>query len=244
MPNWCENEVSITGSKEDIAALKELIGESFDFNKIIPMPECLEADSHGRSACDVIVILDRDSMVCHAAHGKHGDRTIMEVVNAKYTPTEDLISLAQAVIDGFTPCTECINTTTENNELGQGLDFPIEESVRRLQEYGTDNWYDWKIKNWGTKWGVDADCDYTETSMSARFDTAWSPPEPIYYALVDKFPDLDIKWHYNEPGMGFSGDFETDTHNDFADPCECDDPECEECHPENYDEDGNYTGGD
>ena len=42
MPNWCQNEVKISGNKEDITKLIDLITDKFDFNKIIPMPEELE----------------------------------------------------------------------------------------------------------------------------------------------------------------------------------------------------------
>ena len=236
MPNWCNNEVNINGSAKDIAALKELIGEDFDFNKIVPMPECLEADSHGQSACGIMVVCDSSTMLCHKASEEHGGRGLMKVVNAKCKGGGNgMITLAQAVIDGFKPCPECINTTTEHSkELGLGLDCSIEESIRRLQEYGHDNWYDWHIANWGTKWAAsDADVEFTKTSMTARFDTAWSPPEPIYQALVDKFHDLEITWHWDEPGMDQSGDLDTGAVYDYQCDCDCDEEDCYYCHPEN-----------
>ena len=42
MPNWCENEVEISGSKEDIKKFIKLVTGKFDFNRIIPMPEQLK----------------------------------------------------------------------------------------------------------------------------------------------------------------------------------------------------------
>ena len=42
MPNWCQNQIDITGSKEDIKKFIELVTDKFDFNRIIPMPEELE----------------------------------------------------------------------------------------------------------------------------------------------------------------------------------------------------------
>ncbi len=217
-------------------ALKELIGDSFDFDKIVPMPEELKVDAVGETGCKVMVVCDHDTMLCHLASGDHGGKSIMEAVNAHFNPTKDIISLAQAAMDEFKPCEECINL--------KNLDFPLDESVRRLKEYDTDNWYDWGIKNWGTLWNAsDVQIDYSPMPNSnslgevatISFQTAWSPPEPIYNKLCDLFPNLDIKWHYSEPGCDFAGDFDTDTVNEFADPCECDDSGCYECHPETAD---------
>jgi hypothetical protein len=42
MPNWCENEVVISGSKEDIEKVRELMEteeSKFDFNSVLPSPD-------------------------------------------------------------------------------------------------------------------------------------------------------------------------------------------------------------
>ena len=64
MPNWCSNDVEIHGSKEDIAALHELIGDNFDFNKIVPMPPELESETLGDTGCKRMVFCDKN-MLCH-----------------------------------------------------------------------------------------------------------------------------------------------------------------------------------
>lgn len=84
-----------------------------------------------------------------------------------------------------------------------------------LESYFTgDTWYGWNNTNWNTKW--DARCDektvedldqyVTEdgnANVTYRFDTAWSPPMPVYRALAEKYPDLefDIEWN-EEQGFG------------------------------------------
>lgn len=71
-----------------------------------------------------------------------------------------------------------------------------------------DDWYGWRNENWGTKWDAtngDMFDDSKEGFVSYIFDTAWSPPEPIYNALKEKYPEVRISWFYDEPGMGFSG---------------------------------------
>lgn len=39
MPNWCENDLKISGPKEKIEECLEFIGEEFDFTKLIPYAE-------------------------------------------------------------------------------------------------------------------------------------------------------------------------------------------------------------
>ena len=70
-----------------------------------------------------------------------------------------------------------------------------------------DRWYSWNINNWGTKWEIDkGSCDHLdECSFECEFETAWSPAEGIFYALREKFPDVDCTWFYDEPGMMVAG---------------------------------------
>ena len=82
-----------------------------------------------------------------------------------------------------------------------------EMSDRFNKEYGYDNWYDWTNANWGTKW--DTDCEDVSIDdfggVEYMFDTAWSPPEPIYHALRELFPELEITWFYKEEGEQLAG---------------------------------------
>jgi len=71
--------------------------------------------------------------------------------------------------------------------------------------------YEWRCKNWGTKWGI-YDCELVIESLvqkngklQYRFNTAWSPPLPLIKAMSDMFPGLIFKLCYFEAGMGFKG---------------------------------------
>ena len=71
-----------------------------------------------------------------------------------------------------------------------------------------DRWYDWRIQNWGTKWDCyDLTIDECElpNGFEATFNTAWSPPEDIHRAIVEKYPNVSISWFYDEPGMEVAG---------------------------------------
>ena len=81
------------------------------------------------------------------------------------------------------------------------------ESYRFASGEMDDRWYDWRLQNWDTKWDAydvvvtDDDPDQFEV----EFNTAWSPPEAICHALRDQYPELNVSWFYDEPGMEFAG---------------------------------------
>lgn len=62
------------------------------------------------------------------------------------------------------------------------------------ESYGVETWYDWAIREWGTKWNAcNSELVRDEpTSLLWRFETAWSAPEPILAAIAVKFPDLKV----------------------------------------------------
>ena len=95
----------------------------------------------------------------------------------------------------------------DSNNHGVGRPITQELSDRFKKEYCYDNWYDWAIVNWGTKW--DTDCEEVHIDdfggVEYRFDTAWGPPEPICDALRELFPKLHINWFYREDGMQVAG---------------------------------------
>ena len=71
-----------------------------------------------------------------------------------------------------------------------------------------DRWYNWRVQNWGTKW----DCyslEIDDTDMphgfQVTFETAWSPPEEVCYAIREQFDDLSVSWFYDEPGCEVAG---------------------------------------
>jgi hypothetical protein len=112
------------------------------------------------------------------------------------------------------------NKSTDND--GSELDFnkliPIPKALENTskpnnssnnelkEQYGFDNWYDWSVANWGTKWNLsDVSVQKKDNEIHYHFDTAWSPPIPWATNLIDKYPDLDLKLTYLEPSMDFGG---------------------------------------
>lgn len=106
----------------------------------------------------------------------------------------------------------------EDTELSLNSFHPMPEELERtvspsskrnrtlIRKYGADNWYDWCIGNWGTKWDVqavleDEGADYLEYS----FQSAWSPPVEWLKKLAQDYPRLLFRLKYEEDGVGFVG---------------------------------------
>lgn len=78
------------------------------------------------------------------------------------------------------------------------------------------NWYAWNNRNWGTKW----DASDTEIVLDSaaeviiRFSTAWAPPEPVFAALCEKYPELNLTLGYEEE-QGWGGEYQSDTEGGY-----------------------------
>jgi hypothetical protein len=96
--------------------------------------------------------------------------------------------------------------------------LPTPEEEAELAAIGHSNWYDWSVSNWGTKWNA-YDCTWDqpdEGCAQLKFDTAWSPPEPIFEALAARpeckellieIDAFDEGWNF-----GFQGKIEDGTY--------------------------------
>lgn len=77
---------------------------------------------------------------------------------------------------------------------------------------GFDNWYDWRVKNWGTKWDIDPKegLEFTDNGdgtaqISGWFESAWAPPIQAYDTFLDDMDGCSLTADYHEPGMDFAG---------------------------------------
>ena len=86
----------------------------------------------------------------------------------------------------------------------------------------TDNsWYNWNVRNWGTKWdvAVSENKEYADTYIEGptengenlvvfyNFNTAWAPPVPAIQKLSAQYPSLLFTLSYEEE-TGWGGECE------------------------------------
>ena len=122
------------------------------------------------------------------------------VMYVSHTDKEMMVALKDAIIkrelcDHIKPMPEELEDTTSS-------DYP--------------NWYDWRVNNWGTKWDIYSPWDTDEIYVADdgketyvfKFDTAWSPPIPIYDAMMDQ--GFNLVARYVEYGCGYHGEYGVD----------------------------------
>jgi hypothetical protein len=84
------------------------------------------------------------------------------------------------------------------------------QAVIPVPEDQKDNWYDFCVNNWGTKWDISIaeECDRSEDGMSfsGSFDSAWAPPTGVVERLTTQ--GYDVTLYYHEGGMCYVGKYE------------------------------------
>ena len=203
MPNWCANQVDVEGDETEVARLIAFVKgdeDAFDFSNIVPIPDSpYYAVNEGQNdflcGCKKVWVetkaqvgkYDEEGYEKAEGHWEVGGLPIIKEVLGNGT-IQDSVS---AMFGGSDVC--------PIHKVGQISSHP-------------DWWYNWNVKNWGTKWNCgevwhDRDDDKpVEGKTSYNFETAWSPAEPVIHALSGLFPTLSIAHRYCEGGMGFAGE--------------------------------------
>lgn len=88
--------------------------------------------------------------------------------------------------------------------------WSTEQKMAHDLKFTGEGWYDWNIRNWGTKWEADGSLEQDEPEfLQYRFDTAWSPAEGAFRAMVEQHPDLSFSF-YCEEEQGWGVEFESE----------------------------------
>lgn len=95
---------------------------------------------------------------------------------------------------------------TMPEELAICEDLTPEQKAERISKYGYDNWYDWRLENWGSKWDAqEPSIQENEYDLTITFDTAWSPAIPYIKQVAKMFPKLVFDLYFMETGEWFAG---------------------------------------
>ena len=87
----------------------------------------------------------------------------------------------------------------------EGL-FMGDLGVEEMKKYKDNNWYDWRIKHWNTKWnayGFEPPAFSGDTG-TMTFRTANCSPFPVIFRLSQKYPDVEIDLRYADEDIGYN----------------------------------------
>ena len=182
MPNHIINTIRLTGDREKISELLESIKDnrigigSLDFNKVIPMPESLQIETS--SSMERGLKAYKEFVDICTFDGANKD---MDLLNIPEDKENIFLRMRKDV-------------KREDWELGR-------QAFRNEVMYGAPSWYDWSIKNWGTKWnsyGYD-NLDRSDIAENPEFSfyTAWSAPTQLSKNLQKDIP----RFHLNMNGQ-------------------------------------------
>jgi hypothetical protein len=82
-------------------------------------------------------------------------------------------------------------------------EMSMQERIAHSMKFDSDGWYDWNVREWGTKWDA-CDAEITESSdpsngvLQYKFETAWSPAEGAFRQMVAQHPELDFEFSCEE----------------------------------------------
>lgn len=97
------------------------------------------------------------------------------------------------------------------------------EAMVPMPESEADNWYSWRVDNWGTKWEVNSEgLEYSESTeddnksiIEGWVDSAWGPPKEAFQKFCAENDDVYAEVHYHECGMGLVGYWDSEEIDEY-----------------------------
>lgn len=109
--------------------------------------------------------------------------------------------------------TEAYFSNSDNHRPAEYDSWTFEQKFAFDMRFTGNGWYDWNVRNWGTKWDAyDVEVDQTDIDTGTlvyRFTTAWSPAEGAFRAIVSQHPELSFYFYCIEEqgwGVTYEGD--------------------------------------
>ena len=193
MPNWVITKIYITGPEDKI---KEFEGKclrpnededgefqrTFSFDRIKGRPEELANTTAPNPKPEVRKVKDLqgNEIEIEVYRDVINDWEIVQASSRGETPPEPIL---------------CNNATTAQ-----------QQELRR--KYGSSNWYDWNLENWGTKWDA-SESIYSQEDKILEFQTAWACPQEILLKMTEMFPDLQFNGSYADEDFGSNAGYIT-----------------------------------
>lgn len=211
MPNWSENNLTVYGVNNP-DQLKEFINKgvidgTWKMGRYNPMPEGLKhtiSPSNSAMGREYVNDWEVKSMKDRLKEQPDNIKKLEDkLANCEpellvYNKRQLEKAKEPIIIPELIPC----NNNTE------------EKCKKLIEKYGFDNWYDWCVNNWGTKWDAEDEVlDIEDDRINIVFNTAWCVPERLLNKIQLDYPDLYIECFFMDESGTPSGVLYTDPDN-------------------------------
>ena len=178
MPNWVYSTLTAIGHPSEVARVRDQLNEDYTraYNTI-------DFDKEAGATVE-----------------RHTVTTVHEPILSFWNihrPTDD-------IIDEYVSVHRRENTRT--GWLPEAITGPGSLLEEQPEAPVSNHWYDWNIRNWGTKWDAgDVEFEqFADDHIFYRLSTAWSPPVEAIASLSAQFVTLVFTLEWEEE-QGFGG---------------------------------------
>jgi hypothetical protein len=162
MPNWTENTLKIRGNYENL--------RKFEADMALAITKY----------CSHIV---DNAQVFTFNLARPMPEALISTVSPRKKTREDILTYAKS-------------QNWSEADIQASLQYAAtDEEAKRSEElkslYGHDNWYDWRMQNWGVKWDASNSVKiYNKNTLIYEFSTPWGCPVNALDEIARKYPEL------------------------------------------------------
>lgn len=184
MPNHVMNKIKLINAVdysnvvERCCTVNEDGHTVFDFNRLVPCPESLRIESGTVTDNALYAYCLLNGYKCPLK------RWYIDIAKERIGVTSEAANewLSKQNIDVLS-----IGKTAYDN----------------YRKFGTTTWYDWCCSHWGTKWNAYG-CNFDYDNKVITFQTAWSAPDPVIYAMHSFLQNVEFEWFYADEDRGYN----------------------------------------
>ncbi len=202
MPNWIKNKILVGNTNYGKRLIdkyttyneeKDLV--EFDFNKVIKMPESLQIEFSSKSdyALSLYLAYINPSVTYYGDNDK-------KINEEEYKNIVSKLKFKTIVSDIDNLSEERINNLKEKYNEKEMLRLG-KRQVENVLKYDALNWYEWSVKNWGTKWNAQA-FEASPDNRTITFETAWDPALEVMVEISKQNPDVKFAFLYSDEAIG------------------------------------------
>lgn len=179
MPNWAENRLTISGDKKSLAELREQMARPYEVTYLDRVNKAIKQETqegvfmlwNAIRPTDLRAYWELDKLEAELAE-------LNNPTKPEQTPEEFMEAVKERLVDF-------------NEKFADG----VQDAFERMQhDIATkQDWYNWNLRNWGTKWDITEQAWVTSESdneLCYEFMTAWSCPNEAVNNLAKQYPTL------------------------------------------------------